>query len=172
MTGVDSETGSVSTAGRGRGGRKAKRASRATAHGNIIAGIARKIHTYDMLTEEALCEIEAAAETILQEVGVEFRGDEEVLDIWRKAGADVQGERVRFEKGMLRSIIQKTAPKQFTQYARNPARNVEIGGNNMVFAPAYGSPFVSALEGGRRYARIEAFQNFVELAYQTPCRPN
>lgn len=159
---------SGSARGRAGGGRDARRAARAATADEIIAGISRQIPTYEILTEEGLIKAEDAADVILQEIGVEFRGDEEVLDIWRKAGADVEGERVRFEKGMLRAIIQKTTPKQFTQFARNPARSVEIGANNLVFAPAYGSPFVRDLDNGRRYANIEDFQNFVKLAYQSP----
>ena len=61
--------------------------------------------------------------------------------------------------------MRRSAPQEFTQYARNPARNVIIGGNRTVFAPAYGSPFVRNLDEGRRYARIEDFRNFVKLAY-------
>src|SRR5207253_1684264 len=57
------------------------------------------------------------------------------------------------------------APTEATQYARNPAHNVVIGGNRTVFAPDYGSPFVRNLDEGRRYARIEDFRNFVKLAY-------
>ncbi len=68
---------------------------------------------------------------------------------------------------MCRSLVQKTAPREFTQHARNPARNVVIGGKNTVFAPAYGSPFVRSLDEGRRYARIEDFRNFVKLAYMS-----
>ncbi len=52
----------------------------------------------------------------------------------------------------------KTAPSSFTQYARNPARSVEIGGNKTVFAPVYGPPFVRDLEGERRYAEMEDFK--------------
>jgi trimethylamine--corrinoid protein Co-methyltransferase len=66
---------------------------------------------------------------------------------------------------MCRKLVQATAPREFTQYARNPAHNVVIGGGNTVFAPAYGSPFIRNLDEGRRYARIEDFQNFVKLAY-------
>ena len=69
---------------------------------------------------------------------------------------------------MCRSIVQATAPRQFTQYARNPARNVEIGGMHTVFAPNYGSPFVRDLDGGRRYGTIEDFRNLVKLAYVSP----
>jgi trimethylamine--corrinoid protein Co-methyltransferase len=37
-----------------------------------------------------------------------------------------------------------------------------------VFAPAYGSPFVRDLDGGRRYGTIEDFRNFVKLTYVSP----
>jgi trimethylamine--corrinoid protein Co-methyltransferase len=62
-------------------------------------------------------------------------------------------------------LIQKHAPREFTQIARNPARDLRIGGDATVFAPAYGSPFVRNLDEGRRYARIDDFKNFVKLAY-------
>ena len=75
---------------------------------------------------------------------------------------------MRFPRGLARQLVQATAPRTFTQVARNPANSVEIGGNATVFAPAYGSPFVRDLEGGRRYGTIEDFRNFVKLAYASP----
>ncbi|MDH3442165.1 MAG: trimethylamine methyltransferase family protein, partial [Gammaproteobacteria bacterium] len=78
------------------------------------------------------------------------------------------GERVRFPRGMCRSIIQASAPSEYTQHARNPERSVVIGGDRTVLVPAYGSPFVRDLDGGRRYATLEDFQNFVKLAYMSP----
>jgi len=101
-------------------------------------------------------------------VGLEFRDDAEALRLLKDAGADVDGVRVRFPLGMARSIVQATAPRTFVQHARNPERSVAIGGMNTVFAPNYGSPFVRDLEGGRRYATLEDFQNFVKLAYASP----
>ena len=62
----------------------------------------------------------------------------------------------------------KTAPKVFTQHARNPERNVQIGGKATVFAPVYGPPFVRDLDGVRRYATLDDFKNFVRLAYMAP----
>ena len=94
--------------------------------------IQRKISTFDILSEEGLCLIEQNADQILRDTGMDFRDDPEILDLFRDAGADVQGERVRFEPGMCRKIIQATTPRQYTQHARNPANNVEIGGNNTV----------------------------------------
>ena len=117
------------------------------------------------MSEEGLVLLENNADTILEEVGIEFREDAEALALWKEAGADVQGERVRIPRGLARSLIQRHAPREFVQHARNPARNVIVGGKNTVFAPAYGSPFVRNLDEGRRYARIEDFRNFVKLAY-------
>ena len=61
-----------------------------------------------------------------------------------------------------------TAPREFTQHARNASRSVQIGGDNVVLAPTYGSPFVRDLPNGRRYGTLADFQNFVKLAYATP----
>jgi trimethylamine---corrinoid protein Co-methyltransferase len=151
-----------------RGGR-AERISRASSTvAAIVPYITRKIPYTEVLDEEGLQLIEANAETILSETGIEFRDDPEALQIWKDAGADVKEERVRFPKGMCRSIIQASAPSEYTQHARNPERNIVIGGKNTVFAPAYGSPFVYDIDKGRRYATLEDFQNFVKLAYSSP----
>jgi trimethylamine--corrinoid protein Co-methyltransferase len=148
--------------GRARRQREAQRVHAA------IAGVQRRIPTYELLGEEGLlARIEAVADAILQEVGMDFRGDEDALRLWREAGADVDGERVRFPAGLLRSIL-KTAPSAFIQHARNPQRSLRIGGDTAVFAPAYGSPFVQDLESGRRYGMLDYFEAFVKLAYATP----
>ena len=146
-------------------GRDAKIAARTARSHAIVPFITRQIPYYEVLTSEGLALMEHNADTILEEIGIDFRDDPESLEIWKAAGADVQGERVRFPRGMCRTLVQRSAPREFTQYARNPARNVIIGGNRTVFAPAYGSPFIRNLDEGRRYARIEDFRNFVKLAY-------
>ncbi|MEO1703435.1 MAG: trimethylamine methyltransferase family protein [Pseudomonadota bacterium] len=129
--------------------------------------IKRKIPLYEVLDEEGLVTIEANADRVLEEIGIEFREDTEALDLWTEAGADVRGERVHFPRGLCRELL-KTAPSVFTQHARNPERSVQIGGDATVFAPVYGPPFVRDLNGERRYATIEDFQNFVKLAYMAP----
>jgi len=153
--------------GRGGGGAAARRAARRGGGLEQLKFIERRIPAYEILSEDGLALIEDNAETVLQEVGIEFRSDAEALALWRQAGAEVDGERVRFPRGLCRKLIE-TAPARFTQHARNPERSVEIGGANTVFAPVYGPPFAHDLEGGRRYATIEDFRNFVKLAYMTP----
>ena len=153
---------------RGSGGAAARRASRTGGGaGPQLTYITRKIPVYEVLGEEGLALIEANADRVLEETGIEFREDEEALALWKQAGADVKGERVHFPKGLCRELL-KTAPPVFTQHARNPARSVQIGGDATVFAPVYGPPFVRDLEGERRYATIEDFRNFVKLAYLAP----
>lgn len=152
---------------RERGGREARRNGPVTAPNLSTPYIIRNIPTYDILGEENLLKIEAAADRILAEVGIEFRDDPVALELWRAAGARVDGLLVRFEPGMLREIL-KSAPASFTQHARNPAHSVEIGGKSVVFAPAYGSPFVMDLDRGRRYGTIEDFRNFIKLGQSSP----
>ena len=123
------------------------------------AYIKRKIPHYSILSDDELSVIEENADTILEKVGIVFSEDQETLDILSSAGASIDGERVRFPRGMCRKIIQDSAPKEFIQHARNPERSVVIGGDNMVLVPAYGPPFVHNLDEGRRYATIEDFRN-------------
>ncbi|MCH6588128.1 MAG: trimethylamine methyltransferase family protein [Proteobacteria bacterium] len=149
------------------GGRKSRLAARAHPARAIVPNLTRKLPPYEALSEAGLETIEQNAETILEEIGIEFRDDAEALAMWKDAGAEVEGERVRFPRGLCRKLIE-TAPAEFTQHARNPERNVRIGGANMVFAPVYGPPFVRDLDQGRRYATLEDFRNFVKLAYMTP----
>ena len=159
--------GETSTAPRRERGGRARRQREAQRAHAIIAGIQRKVPTYELLGEESLARIEAAADTILQEVGIEFRGDDAALRLWRAAGADVTGELVRIPAGLLRSIL-KRAPSAFVQHARSPERSLTIGNDHVVFAPAYGSPFVRDLEGGRRYGTLADFETLVKLAYAIP----
>ncbi|MBF2759875.1 MAG: trimethylamine methyltransferase family protein [Ectothiorhodospiraceae bacterium AqS1] len=155
--------------GRGRGGgREARKAARSAASAPEAAFITRRIPVYEALSNEGLELIERNAETILEEVGVEFRDDLEALELWRDAGADIDGERVRIPRGLARSLVTANAPAEFTQHARNPDRSVRIGGPHTVLAPAYGPPFIRSLDEGRRYATIEDFRNFVKLAQDSP----
>ena len=156
------------TSGRRSGGRAARQAARAITNAVSVPYITRTLTPFEVLSEEHLSLIEENADTVLEQVGIEFRDTPEALSLFRAAGADIDGERVRFPRGLARKLVQATAPASFTQVARNPVHTVEIGGPHTVFAPAYGSPFVRDLDNGRRYGTIEDFRNFVKLAYLTP----
>jgi trimethylamine--corrinoid protein Co-methyltransferase len=139
------------------------------AHPAAAPYIKRVIPPYEMLDEEQLCAVELHADRILEEIGMEIRGDSDAIRLWREAGADIERDtRVRVPAGLARQIVKRSAPAEFIQHARNPARSVMIGGRATVFAPAYGPPFVSDAERGRRYGTFEDFKNFVKLTYLTP----
>jgi trimethylamine--corrinoid protein Co-methyltransferase len=148
------------------GGGAARRAERTAVSLETARFIARNIPNFEVLGPEAIEIIEWNAETILEEIGVNFPENPAALARWREAGADVRGERVHIPRGLARSLCAR-APSSFTQLARNPERNVDIGGRNLVLAPVYGPPFVRDRDGGRRYATIADFRNFVKLGYMS-----
>ncbi|MEH6825312.1 MAG: trimethylamine methyltransferase family protein [Motiliproteus sp.] len=158
---------------RGRASGRASRSARAQPNKHLeVPYITRNIPTYDLLSEDSLDKIEQAADTILAEIGIEFREDPETVELFRNAGGQVTAVsgsswNIKFEPGMIRDIL-KTAPERFTQHARNPDNSVDIGGKAMVFAPSYGSPFVMDMDQGRRYGTIADFESFVKLAQSSP----
>jgi len=125
----------------------------------------RRIGMVSLINDDAIAIIERNADRILDEIGMEFRGDPETLALFRSHGARVDGERVRFDPGWCRDKI-KTAPPIFTQHARNPARSIQIGGDAQVYAPSFGPPFVHDMERGRRYATLDDFKEITKLHHQ------
>jgi len=156
------------SSGRRSGGRAGRAALRAS---HVIEGVpylTRTLQPFEVASDETLALIEYTADTVLEEVGIEVRDYPEALPIFKAGGAIIDGTRVRFPRGLCRQIVSSNAPATYVQHARNPLHNVVIGGNNTVFAPNYGSPFVHDLDNGRRYATLTDFQNFVKLTYMSP----
>lgn len=150
-----------------KGARERRKERRAASLLSAPPYITRQIPPYEIVGEDGLVRIEATADRILAEIGIDFRGDPAAIALFKAAGATVTGERIRFEPGLVRSLL-KTAPASFVQHARNPAKSVKIGGNSVVLSPAYGSPFVMDLDRGRRYGTLDDFQNFIKLAQMSP----
>ncbi len=129
--------------------------------------IRRVLAHVDLLDESELEKLDAQVDWIVQDVGIAFRDDPEALRIWKDAGAKIDGDIIKAPADWIRSLCAK-APSQFTQLARNRERSVTIGGENQVFAPIYGAPFVRDLEGGRRYGDMESFEKLVKLTFMHP----
>jgi len=151
----------------GRRGREARRAQRLQTRALSVPFIQRRVPTTEILSPDGLALIEANADRLLAEIGIEFRDHPRALALLAGAGCEISGTRVRFPPGLARQLV-STAPSSFIQVARNKARSVSIGGDSLVFAPVYGSPFVHDLDRGRRYGTLEDFCNFVKLAYASP----
>lgn len=148
--------------GGGRLGRKALRGAPMVAFPTLV----RKIPVYQMVPDEAVELIHQESLGILEEVGCEFR-DDEAIAIWKAAGADVTGTRVRIDSALLMELVSKV-PSEFTLAARNPERTIRVGGTNSVFVPMYGAPYVRDLDNNRRYGTLADLHNFHKLACMAP----
>ncbi len=154
------------TTGPSRRGRSARRAERTATTVRWLPELDRGIPYLDIVTPEELERIHDASMTLLEEVGIDFR-DDESASLWNKAGASVDGYRVRIDREHLMELI-STAPSEYTMLARNPERSVTLGGRKTIFTPSYGAPFVLDVENNRRHATIDDFNNFAKLAYMEP----
>jgi trimethylamine--corrinoid protein Co-methyltransferase len=156
------ESGHATPTRRGRDARQAARLARAV---ETLPYLTRRLAPVEVISTEGLEQIEHNADTLLETVGIEIVNYPDAVEIFRSAGAEVEGQRVRFPRGLCRQLITASAPTIFTQRARNAARSVVIGDPHVVLVPTYGSPFIHNLDDGRRYATIEDFRNFVKLTY-------
>ncbi|MBT4932422.1 MAG: trimethylamine methyltransferase family protein [Rhodospirillaceae bacterium] len=100
---------------------------------------------------------------VLEELGINFLL-EEARDILKAAGADVRpGDPcVRFDRGLIEASI-KTTPKQFTVHARNPAYNMEYGGNYTAFCLVGSPPNATDMDNGRRQGSFNDYCDFIRL---------
>ena len=89
--------------------------------------LTRTLAPFEVLSDEGLSiAVEENADTILEQVGIDFRDAPDAIELLRDAGAEIDGERVRIPRGMCRQLVQATAPSEFTQVARNPERSVIV----------------------------------------------
>ena len=131
------------------------------------ADFVRDVPVYEILSDEKLSEIEEHADWILREVGIRFRDDPDTLCRFANAGATVDGDRIRFNRGQVKELC-ATAPEVFTMHARNPMRNVTMGGDHVVMAPCDCAPFVTDLDDGRRYGTLADHHNLTRLLQSAP----
>lgn len=82
----------------------------------------------------------------------------------REAGADVDeaSNMVRFDPGLVREKL-AFAPSNFELRARNPAHNLKIGGNNIVFGSVGGPAFCSDLDKGRRPGNYSEQRDYLRI---------
>jgi trimethylamine---corrinoid protein Co-methyltransferase len=130
----------------------------------LTAVFRNRLPRFEPLSEEALATIDAGVERLGAEVGVEF-DHPHALELFREAGQSVDGSRVRFDRGFLRAQA-ALAPTEFRMRARNPARDLTVGGDHMVFGPAQGPPFVR-IDGERRDGTLADLEALLKLTQVT-----
>lgn len=117
---------------------------------------------FDILTEEELQAIHDHTMQILEEIGVEF-SYEPAIEVFKGHGQRVEGHRVYFKRELVETMVKK-APEQFMLHARNPKHNLICGGENVIFMPGYGAPFIHEVDGTKRNATMADYHNIVKLA--------
>ncbi|MEM6462795.1 MAG: trimethylamine methyltransferase family protein [Pseudomonadota bacterium] len=159
-------SGDASGSQRRRGGREKKRG--APLLSRPFKQPSRHYRPVDLATPEAIERIHEASLRVLSETGINVLHDQ-ARDIMKKAGADViAGEtRVRFDRDLIMETI-ATVPPRFVLHARNPEKNLTIGGNEMAFCLMASAPNCSCLDRGRRSGNHEDFQNFLKIGQSYP----
>ena len=148
------------------GGRSARRALRSQTDTAMLPGLTNRLPLCEPMTPDEVARIDAASMDILEEVGVVFR-DPVALEDWKRAGADVRGERVHLDRGLVRELI-RTIPADFTYLARNPANSVPLGGRQSIFVPMTGAPYLRDLDDVRRAPTLDDLAMFHKLSHMSP----
>jgi len=148
------------------GGRAARRALRQAVDFTMLPGLTNALPFTEVMNGAQVERIDAASMDILENVGVQFR-DPIALEDWKRAGAKVVGEMVYLDRGLVRELI-ATIPTSFTYHARNPAKNVDLGGNKSVFVPMTGAPYLRDLEDKRRNPTLDDLAMFHKLSHMLP----
>ncbi len=113
------------------------------------------------VSDDELESIHLASLRVLRETGIDFL-NEEARRILAANGADVAGDRVRFDPELIEHAVAK-APAQFHLHARNPAHDLEIGGRHVAFGSVASAPNVAGLDGPRRTGNRVDYQNLLRL---------
>ncbi len=116
---------------------------------------------YEILSADALAQLDAGWRRLVTEIGVEFMSDR-ALELFRAAGQRVEENTVFLDPEFVLEQVAK-APKEFDVHARNPQNTVHIGGDAMAFGAVYGPPFVREGEV-RRDGTFDDFKNFCKLS--------
>ena len=132
----------------------------------MLPALKRSLPLTEPMSPEQIEKIDAASMDILENVGVVFR-DDIALEDWRKAGADVRGETVHLDRGLVRELI-TTIPSRFTIHARNHANDLPFGNDHSIFVPMTGAPYLRDMDDVRRNPTLEDLANFHKLSHMLP----
>lgn len=114
-----------------------------------------------LASEDELEAIHTASLRVLSDIGIDFLHDD-ARRMLAQAGAQVDGNRVRFDPDMVLEMV-STIPSEFRLHGRDARRNLQIGGDWVVYASVASAPNYVDLEGVRRSGDRAAYQDFLRL---------
>jgi trimethylamine--corrinoid protein Co-methyltransferase len=132
----------------------------------MLPGLERNIPVCEVMDGSQVERIHNASMDILENVGVQFR-DPIALEDWKRIGAKVVGELVYLDRALVMDLI-STIPADFTYNARDPKKNVRLGGKHSIFVPMTGAPFLRDLDDVRRNPTLDDLAMFHKLAHMSP----
>jgi len=115
----------------------------------------------NLLSDKDLNNLHNATMEILKDVGIAFY-EPEAIEIFANHGVNIDGNVVYIEEHHIEKALE-SAPSEFKMHARNPERNVTIGGDNLVISPGYGASFMVDHDGEMRKAVLADYDNFCRL---------
>jgi len=117
----------------------------------------------EILSSDQVETIIETALDVLSSQGMRFL-EPSSRDTMRRAGADVDDstQMVRLDPALVREKL-ALAPADFDLRARNPAHDLKIGGNRIVFTSVGGPAFCSDLEKGRRPGNYEEMCDYLRV---------
>ncbi len=148
------------------GGRSARRAQRTAPQFDMLPGLTGNIPLCEVMDGSQVERIDNASMDLLENVGVQFR-DPIALEDWKCAGAKVVDEMVFLDRGLVRELI-ATIPSNFIYHARDPQKNVRLGGRHSIFVPMTGAPFLRDLDDVRRNPTLDDLAMFHKLSHMMP----
>lgn len=113
------------------------------------------------VSDDELEAIRHASLRVLRETGMDFL-DRTARSQLAAAGAQVMGERVRFDPELVESLV-ATAPAEFILHGREPHRNLKFSGDHIIYSSVASPPFVTGLGRGRRDGNRADYRNLLKM---------
>lgn len=116
-----------------------------------------------VLSKGDLNRMHEASLKILEETGAVFQS-EEVLNVFKKNGAKISGQIVRFPTKLVEAALE-VCPSSFKYWARNESNSITIGNGQerIAIAPNMGPVYIQDLDNGRRRGTLQDLANIFRL---------
>lgn len=117
----------------------------------------------NIISADEIEQIHRSSLKILRDVGMRVL-DDDARRYYRAAGAEVNesSHMVRFDPSLVEEMVAK-APSSVRLRARNPERQVTLGGNHMIFSSVQCPAFANDLDKGRRFGTMDELNDFVRI---------
>lgn len=159
-----SETAETPARRRGRRGRRDGAGSDAPIEQKPFRARRNPFQPVACVSADELESIHNASLDVLENIGIDFINPE-AKAILAAAGVEIpaSGDRIRMERGLVLEALSH-APAEFTLHARNPAHNLRVGGDSVIWSGVASAPNCADATRGRRPGSQEDFRDFVRLS--------